>query len=122
VLSVGYRNRKSGYAWQMNWVDLSSEALATQAFEQSWVNPRQLHIQAELRKKKVNYDMGVILKEIGDIQAWWLKGAARGRMQEVYFQRGGEVWLIQAPSSMPEEQLSIRLEVLPIWEPTPKAN
>ncbi|MBW2699412.1 MAG: hypothetical protein JRF33_01225 [Deltaproteobacteria bacterium] len=122
VHSVGYRNSKSGQAWQMTWVDLGDEARATQAFEQAWVNPRQVHIQTELRKKKVNYDMGVILKEIGDVQAWWLKGAARGRMQEIYFQRGVEVWLIQAPSSMPEEQLSLRLEVLPIWDSIPDAN
>jgi hypothetical protein len=72
-------------------------------------------------RRGVNYDMGVSLHEVGDTtMAWHFKGAARGRMQELYFRTDTVLWLLQAKQSrkgpMQPQDLLARVDLLQIWD------
>ncbi|HOX44617.1 MAG TPA: hypothetical protein PK668_13540 [Myxococcota bacterium] len=122
VLFAGYRSDK--LAWQLLWVQTGDPQAAKLLFEQGIVQPRQQLIQAVLGSKRaVSYDVGVTLRELGDVQAWQLLGAAEGRLQELYFQRGDEVWLVtgsgpqsgEAGGRMSIQDLLGRADSLPFW-------
>jgi hypothetical protein len=71
-------------------------------------------------KRKVRYDVGIALHEVGDVQGWWLNGARKGRLQEIYFNRNNMIWLVAAPTTKrggpQRDQLLARLEMLPLWD------
>jgi hypothetical protein len=125
VLFAGYRSDK--LTWQLLWATAGDPAAAKLLFEQGLVQPRQQLIQNVLNSKRaVSYDVGITLRELGDVQAWQLLGAAEGRLQELYFQRGDEVWLVSGSgpqSKDPGGQMSIqdllgRADSLPFWPAT----
>lgn len=118
-LLAGYRSRSSG--WQMSWVELGSTSEAQRVYEEGMVAPRQKAVQSLLHSKKdVDYTVGVSIKDIGDVQGWLYKGAMRGRLQEFYFKRGREVWLVQADAHARGgpgfDGLQARLDTLQIWD------
>lgn len=106
--------------WGVNWVDLGSKPVAEAAFDSAYIAPRKEKLQRMLKSSRnVNYDMGVSLQEIEDVMAWHFKGAANGRMQELYFQKDTVLWLLQATQSkqggMQTQDLLARVELLQIW-------
>jgi len=122
VLFAGYRSERA--AWQMLWAALGDPAAARILFEEGLVQPRQRLMQGVLSSKRsVRYDVGVSLRELGDVQAWQFLGAAEGRLQELYFQRQGEVWLLagsgpasgDSASQMSVQDFLARADSLPFW-------
>lgn len=119
VYTATYRTPSTG--WQVTWVDLGSEPDAKQVFEAAYVKPRQEMIQRTVlgRKRSVRYDVGVSLREIGTTQGWYLRGARRGRLQELYFRLGSNIWLLEAPTrgekAFGADDLLARVELLRIW-------
>ncbi len=121
VLQAGYRAEKGRAGWQLNWFRTADAATAGRLFEQALVAPRQALIKRVMEAERVvRYEVGLNLRETGDVQAWHLMGARRGRLQELYFQRGREVWLIRARTEssggLPAGDLLGRVEMLAIWD------
>ena len=71
-------------------------------------------------RRSVRYEMGVSLHDIEGVVGWHFKGAANGRMQELYFRKDTVLWLLQATQSkkggMQPHDLLGRAELLQIWE------
>jgi hypothetical protein len=123
VLMAGYRTRPEGKSrWQLNWVLAPDEAVAQQLYETGLLEPRRAEVQRMLTAKKaVSYEVGMVLREVGDVpQAWHLTGAASGRLQDIYFRRGRQVWLIQAGveahGGLSANGLQGRVEMLQTWD------
>lgn len=122
VLMAGYRGLEGSRArWQMNWLQSGDPAAAKVLYEQGFVAPRQALIQTVLKAKKaVSYDVGVTLRETGDVQGWLLIGASKGSLQELYFQRGSQVWLmrsgVESRKGLSADQLMGRIELFQLWD------
>jgi hypothetical protein len=121
VLQAGYRAAKGRAGWQLNWFRTADAATAGRLFERALVAPRQALIKRVMEAERVvRYEVGLNLRETGDVQAWHLMGARRGRLQELYFQRGREVWLIRARTEssggLSAGDLLGRVELLAIWD------
>jgi hypothetical protein len=120
MIAAGYADPKAW--WGINWVDLGNKAVAETAFDAAYVVPRKEKLQRMLKSRRgVNYDMGVSLHEVGDAtMAWHYKGAARGRMQELYFRTDTVLWLLRAAQSrkgpMQPQDLLARVDLLQIWD------
>jgi len=120
VLAAGYADKQAW--WGISWVDLGSLAAAEAAFDSAYVLPRKEKLQRMLKSRRgVNYDMGVSLHEVGEAtMAWHFKGAAHGRMQELYFRTDTILWLLQATQSrkgpMQPQDLLARVDMLQIWD------
>ncbi len=107
--------------WRVNWIDLGSESEAKQVFNDGFVAPRQEIMQRVMKsKRQVRYDLGVSLVEVGDVNAWYLKGAMRGRRRDMYFSHKTRVWLFTTPQGVKHEldmeDLLARAELLQVWE------
>jgi hypothetical protein len=117
VLVAGYRGPQG--AWSLACARCESEAEASVLFEQGLIQPRQDWLQTVMAGKgPTRYDVGVTLREVGDVEAWLLVGAAEGRALELYFRRRAEVWLLAGASGAGEQAsrgLLARAETLPIW-------
>ncbi len=122
VLMAGYRSQQSGGGrWQMNWFRPGDGAAAEQAYEKGLVLPRQALMQKVLKAKRaVSYEVGVTRREAGDVHAWHLIGADKGRIQELYFKRGLLVWLIRAKvesrGGLSTDDLLSRVELFQLWD------
>ena len=121
VLQAGYRSEKNRAGWQLNWFRTADAASAGRLFEQALVAPRQALIKRVMEAERVvRYEVGLNLRQTGDVQAWHLVGAHRGRLQELYFQRGRAVWLIRARTAshggLPADDLLGRVELLAVWD------
>ncbi len=119
VLGAGYTIGEVW--WGINWVDLGSKPVAEAAFDSAYIAPRKEKLQKMLKaRRSVNYEMGVSLHEIEDVMGWHFKGAANGRMQELYFRKDTVLWLLQAAQSkqggMQPHDLLGRVDLLQIWE------
>jgi len=120
VIAAAYADKQAW--WGISWVDLGSKAVAETAFDTAYVAPRKEKLQRMLKSRRgVNYDMGVSLHEVGDTtMAWHFKGAAHGRMQELYFRTDSVLWLLQAKQSrkgpMQPQDLLARVDLLQIWD------
>jgi hypothetical protein len=120
VIAGGYADKQAW--WGISWVDLGSRPVAEAAFDAAYVIPRKERLQRMLKSRRgVNYDMGVSLHEVGEsTMAWHFKGAAHGRMQELYFRTDSVLWLLQAKQSrkgpMQPQDLLARVDLLQIWD------
>lgn len=107
--------------WQVDWIDLGSEAESKLVFNEGFVAPRQAIMQRVLKsKRRVRYDLGVSLVEVGDTNAWFFKGARHGHRKEMYFSYKTRVWLFLTPQNaktgLAQEDLMARAELLQIWD------
>jgi hypothetical protein len=122
VLMAGYRAVEGKRArWQMNWMGSGDPAAAKVLYEQGFVAPRQALMQTVIKAKKaVSFDVGVTLREIGDVQGWLLTGAGRGSLQELYFQSGSQIWLVrsgvESRKGLSADELLGRVELFQLWD------
>lgn len=120
VYLAGYCKENRPY-WQLIWVKLGSPVDAEKLYDSAYVEPRKEKIQHMLNSpRKPRYDVGITLREVGDVLAWHLRGAEFGALQELYFQKKDTVWLLQArdrgKTSMDPDGLQARTELLQIWD------
>ena len=107
--------------WQFNWVFVGEEALAQTVFDEVYISARQEWLQQSVLKtrKKLDYDVGVLLVQVGDVQGWHFHGAQQGALQELYFRKRSGLWLLQAltpaAQGLTQEALLQRALILPIW-------
>jgi hypothetical protein len=123
VTKAGYRSAKAN--WMVSWVDLGHVADAKKVFDKAYIAPRQQLLQNILKsKRKIRYEYGISLMEVGDVQGWYLRGANHGRTQELYFSYQAWVFLVQAPqsqkSSFGPDDLQARMELLQVWDQNPE--
>jgi len=120
VFLAGYRS--AGLArWQISFSDLGDQSDAKKLYDSAYVEPRKENLQRMLKsRRRVRYDVGIAFHEIGDTLGWHLRGAKGGSLQELYFQRKGVIWLLQAvergKARMDSEGLLARTELLQIWD------
>jgi len=119
VVGAGYKIGDDW--WGINWVDLGSKPVAEAAFDTAYIAPRKEKLQKMLKARRaVRYEMGVNLYDIEGVMGWHFKGAANGRMQELYFRKDTVLWLLQANQSkkggMQSHDLLGRVELLQIWD------
>ncbi len=123
VTKAAYRSPKGG--WRVSWVDFDSTSAAEQVLNEAYIEPRKSVLQSVLKSKRsVHYDVGLRIVEVGDVQGWFLKGARGGRLQELYFQAGTRVVLMQTAQRKKDgfevDDLLARAELLQIWAEDPQ--
>jgi len=123
VTRAGYRSAKA--SWMVSWVDLGQAADAKKVFEKAYIASRQQLLQNILKsKRKIKYEYGINLMEVGDVQGWYLRGANNGRTQELYFNYRTWIFLVQSPQSKKSafgpDDLQARMELLQVWDQNPE--
>ena len=112
---------KGPVRWQFNWVFIGDEDLAQIVYDEVYISARQEWLQESVlhTRKKLDYDVGVLLVQVGDVQGWHFHGAQQGALQELYFRKRSGLWLLQAltpaAQGLTQEDLLQRALILPIW-------
>lgn len=87
-----------GDCWTLRAVELADPASAIQLYDRLLVGPRADFVRRVLsdKKFKVNYDVGLSMREVGRGSGWLLRGAGGGKWRELYFTRERRAFLLQA--------------------------